>query len=48
MGNLRDGLEPFAYLRCLFEQLPLIKDQNGCRALLPPYVNPNLINSAPS
>lgn len=38
-------LEPFAYLRCLFEQLPLVKDQNDYRALLPQYIDPDLFNA---
>ena len=42
-----NGLEPYSYLRCLFEQLPLVKDQDGYRGLLPQYIDRNLINSAP-
>ena len=42
-----NGLEPYSYLRCLFEQLPLVKDQDGHRGLLPQYINRDLINSAP-
>jgi transposase len=41
-----NGLEPYSYLRCLFEQLPLVKDQNGYRSLLPQYIDPNLISSS--
>jgi len=41
-----NDLEPFAYLRCLFEQLPLVKDQEGYRALLPQNIDPNLLNSS--
>jgi len=39
-----NGLEPYAYLRCLFEQLPIVKDQAGYRALLPHYIDRNLIS----
>jgi transposase len=39
-----NGLEPFAYLRYLFKQLPLVKDQTGYRHLLPQYVDPKNIN----
>jgi transposase len=39
-----NGLEPYAYLRCLFEQLPLVKDQADYRTLLPQYIDVNLIN----
>ncbi len=42
-----NGLEPYSYLRCLFEQLPLVKDQDGYRGLLPQYIDRDLINSAP-
>jgi transposase len=38
-----NNLEPFAYLRCLFEQLPLVKDQEGYRKLLPQYIDPSLL-----
>jgi transposase len=41
-----NGLEPYSYLRCLFEQLPLVKDQDGCRGLLPQYIDRDLINAA--
>jgi transposase len=41
-----NGLEPYAYLRCLFEQLPLVKDQTGYCHLLPQYINPDLVNAA--
>jgi hypothetical protein len=30
-----NGLEPYAYLRCLFAQLPLVKEQSEYRDLLP-------------
>ena len=39
-----NSLEPYAYLRCLFEQLPLVKDQNEYRQLLPQYIDRDLIN----
>lgn len=39
-----NGLEPYTYLRHLFKQLPLIKDQNDYRNLLPQYVDPKTIN----
>ena len=41
-----NSLEPYSYLRCLFEQLPLVKDQNGYRDLLPQNIDPDLINAA--
>jgi transposase len=41
-----NGLEPYSYLRCLFEQLPLVKDQDGYRGLLPQYIDRDLINAA--
>jgi transposase len=41
-----NGLEPYSYLRCLFEQLPLVKDQDGYCSLLPQHIDPSLINSA--
>lgn len=39
-----NGLEPYAYLRCLFERLPLVKDQADYRALLPQYIDRDLMN----
>lgn len=39
-----NGLEPSAYLRCLFERLPLVKDQAGYRALLPQHIDRNLMS----
>ena len=39
-----NGLEPYAYLRCLFEQLPIVKDQDGYRALLPQFIDRDLIS----
>ena len=41
-----NGLEPYSYLRCLFGQLPFVKDQDGCRKLLPQYIDPDLINAS--
>jgi transposase len=41
-----NGLEPYSYLRCLFEQLPLVKEQTGYRDLLPQYIDPDLVNAA--
>jgi transposase len=43
-----NGLEPYSYLRCLFEQLPLVKDQTGYRDLLPQHIDPDLVNTARS
>jgi len=40
-----NDLEPFAYLRYLFEQLPLANTQEEYRALLPQYFDPKLINA---
>jgi transposase len=42
-----NGLEPYSYLRCLFEQLPLVKDQDGYRGLLPQTIDRDLLNAAP-
>ena len=39
-----NGMEPFAYLRCLFEQLPFVKEQSKYRQLHPQYIDPNFIN----
>jgi transposase len=41
-----NGLEPYSYLRCLFEQLPLVKDQDGYRGLLPQNIDRDLLNAA--
>ncbi len=43
-----NGLEPYAYLRCLFERLPFVKDQAGYRALLPQYIDRSLVSSPPA
>jgi transposase len=40
-----NGIEPYAYLRCLFEWLPLVKDQAGYRHLLPQNIDPDLVNA---
>ena len=39
-----NGLEPYAYLRYLFETLPLIENEDEYRSLLPQYVDKDLIN----
>ena len=39
-----NNLEPYGYLRCLFERLPLVKDQAGYRALMPQCIDRNLIS----
>ncbi len=41
-----NGLEPHSYLRCLFEQLPIVKDPNEYRALLPQNIDPELISAS--
>jgi len=41
-----NGLEPYAYLRCLFAQLPLVKEQSEYRDLLPQYIDPALIKAS--
>jgi len=41
-------LEPYSYLRCLFEKLPLVKDQKEYRALLPQTIDPESINLIPA
>jgi transposase len=38
-----NGVEPYSYLPCLFAQLPLVKDQSEYRALLPQYMDPDLL-----
>jgi len=43
----RSGLEPYAYLRYLFENLPLAKDNDDLRRLMPQHIDPALI-TAPS
>ena len=39
-----NGLEPYAYLRYLFENLPLIENEDEYRSLLPQYVDKGLFN----
>jgi transposase len=39
-----NALEPYAYLRCLFEQLPIVKEQKNFWKLLPQYIDRDLIN----
>lgn len=34
-----NSFEPYAYLRYLFENLPLVENQKGYRSLLPQYIN---------
>ena len=41
-----NGLEPYAYLRYLFENLPLIENEDDYRSLLPQYVDKGLISRA--
>jgi len=38
-----DDLEPYAYLRYLFENLPLVENKNDYRSLLPQYLSKELI-----
>jgi len=38
-----NGLEPYGYLCFLFERLPFVKDQFGYHALMPQYIDRNLI-----
>jgi len=41
-----NGLEPYAYLRYLFENLPLIENEDEYRCLLPQYIDKDLISRA--
>ena len=41
-----NGLKPYAYLRYLFDQLPLAKTEEDYRSLLPPYMDASRLNSA--
>ena len=41
-----NGLKPYAYMRHLFEQLPLAKTEEDYRNLLPPYLDPSRLNPA--
>lgn len=38
-----NGLEPYSYLRYLFENLPLAKTQDGIKKLMPQYIDKSLI-----
>jgi len=38
-----NGLEPYRYLRCLFEKLPSAKTTDDYKALLPQYINRELL-----
>ena len=40
-----DGLEPYAYLRFLFERLPRATGEDELRALLPQHVTPGQLQS---
>jgi transposase len=39
-----NGLKPYAYMRYLFDQLPLAKTEDDYRNLLPPYLDPSRLN----
>jgi transposase len=41
----KNGLEPYAYLRYLFEHLPSAKTEEEMKMLLPQYIDPSLIPS---
>ena len=41
-----NGLKPYAYLRHLFDQLPLAKSEDDYRNLLPPYMDTTRLNPA--
>jgi hypothetical protein len=41
----KNDLEPYAYLRYLFKNLPYAKDEQEIKMLLPQYVDPDLIPS---
>lgn len=40
-----NNLEPYAYLRYLFENLPLAKNNEQIKALMPQYIDRSLIPS---
>jgi len=40
-----NGLKPYAYLRFLFDQLPLVNSEEDYRNLLPPYLDASRLNS---
>lgn len=39
-----NGLEPIAYLRYLFQQLPFVKEQSEYLKLLPQNIDPKFID----
>ena len=41
----KNGLEPYAYLRHLFENLPLAKTEQDLKALMPQYIDPEVLPS---
>jgi len=41
-----NGLKPYAYMRYLFDRLPLATTEDDYRSLLPPYMDPSRLNSA--
>jgi transposase len=41
-----NGLKPYAYMRYLFDQLPLAKTEEDYRNLLPPYLDASRLNPA--
>ncbi len=41
----RNAIEPYAYLRYLFEHLPYAKSEEEMKMLLPQYIDPDLIPS---
>ena len=41
-----NGLRPHAYMRYLFDQLPLAKNEDDYRNLLPPHIDPSRLNTA--
>jgi transposase len=41
-----NGFKPYAYLRYLFDQLPLATTEDDYRSLLPPYMDASRLNSA--
>jgi transposase len=40
-----NGLEPYRYLRFIFEKLPLAKTQDDYKALLPQYIDREQLNN---
>jgi len=41
----KNGLEPYAYLRHLFENLPLAKTEQDLKAIMPRYIDPKVLPS---